>query len=87
MPTVSSQRRMLPFTLSAAGGLDSEAWTTEPGEVPGAGSASEESLRLLHEAGWTALTVPRGASLTDLWRQADRQRTGAMSGNMTEGRS
>ncbi|MGW0839305.1 DUF58 domain-containing protein [Streptomyces sp. NPDC002787] len=65
--------------------LDSEAWTTEPGEVPGAGGAGEESLRLLHDAGWTALTVPRGASLTDLWRQADQQRTGVMSGSAGEG--
>ncbi|MDG5802668.1 DUF58 domain-containing protein [Streptomyces ossamyceticus] len=69
--------------------LDSETWTRESGEVPAAGgeSAGEESLRLLHEAGWTALGVPRGASLTDLWRQADRQRAGLVSGLGTEGRS
>ncbi|WP_338898766.1 DUF58 domain-containing protein [Streptomyces sp. TG1A-60] len=67
--------------------LDSETWTTEPGEVPGAGGAGEESLRLLREASWTALTVPRGASLTDLWRQAGRQRTGVLSGGGREGRS
>lgn len=67
--------------------LDSETWTTETGEVPDAGSASEESLRLLHEAGWTALTVPRGASLAELWRQADRQRLGVLSGSGMEGRS
>ncbi|MFM9591405.1 DUF58 domain-containing protein [Streptomyces scabiei] len=67
--------------------LDSETWTTETGEVPGAGSASEESLRLLHEAGWTALTVPRGASLAELWRQADRQRLGVLSTSGPEGRS
>jgi uncharacterized protein (DUF58 family) len=67
--------------------LDSETWTTETGEVPGAGSASEESLRLLHEAGWTALTVPRGASLAELWRQADRQRLGVLSTSGQEGRS
>ncbi|MFF5358843.1 DUF58 domain-containing protein [Streptomyces scabiei] len=67
--------------------LDSETWTTEAGEVPGAGSASEESLRLLHEAGWTALTVPRGASLAELWRQADRQRLGVLSTSGLEGRS
>ncbi|CBG73787.1 MULTISPECIES: DUF58 domain-containing protein [Streptomyces] len=67
--------------------LDSETWTTETGQVPGAGSASEESLRLLHEAGWTALTVPRGASLAELWRQADRQRLGVLSTSGPEGRS
>jgi uncharacterized protein (DUF58 family) len=70
--------------------LDSETWTREPGDVlapGGAESAGEESLRLLHEAGWTALSVPRGASLTDLWRQADRQRAGLAAGIGTEGRS
>ncbi|GAB2955193.1 DUF58 domain-containing protein [Streptomyces heilongjiangensis] len=69
--------------------LDSDVWTRESGEPPPAGgeSAGEESLRLLHEAGWTALSVPRGASLTDLWRQADRQRAGLVSGIGTEGRS
>ncbi|WP_159766854.1 DUF58 domain-containing protein [Streptomyces sp. HM190] len=69
--------------------LDSDVWARESGELPPAGgeSAGEESLRLLHEAGWTALSVPRGASLTDLWRQADRQRGGLVSGIGTEGRS
>jgi hypothetical protein len=31
---------------------------------------------MLREAGWTALSVPRGVSLGELWRQADRERTG-----------
>ncbi|CAM5527340.1 hypothetical protein SALBM311S_02230 [Streptomyces alboniger] len=31
---------------------------------------------MLREAGWTALSVPRGAALEDLWRQAERERTG-----------
>ncbi|BBC37212.1 Membrane protein [Streptomyces graminofaciens] len=68
--------------------LDSEVWGRETGDVPGPGaSAGEDSLRGLHEAGWTALSVPRGASLADMWRQADRQRTGAVAGSGAEGRS
>ncbi|WP_398860529.1 DUF58 domain-containing protein [Streptomyces chengmaiensis] len=49
--------------------LDSGAWLT--GEVTG---AVEERLRLLRESGWTALAVPSGASLTELWQLAGRQR-------------
>ncbi|MEV6594809.1 DUF58 domain-containing protein [Streptomyces acidicola] len=71
--------------------LDSDTWGREPTDVPAPGGTnrSEESLRMLQEAGWTALSVPRGAGLADLWRQADRQRTGvtAGSGFGTEGRS
>ncbi|MFJ9587131.1 DUF58 domain-containing protein [Streptomyces acidicola] len=71
--------------------LDSDTWGREPTDVPAPGGTnrSEESLRMLQEAGWTALSVPRGAGLADLWRQADRQRTGvtASSGFGTEGRS
>ncbi|MFF4208305.1 DUF58 domain-containing protein [Streptomyces sp. NPDC001796] len=67
--------------------LDSDTWGHEPTDVPGPGDRSGERLRLLREAGWTAVPVPRGVSLTELWREADRQRTdvGALSG--TEGRS
>ncbi|MBA2811926.1 DUF58 domain-containing protein [Streptomyces sp. KM273126] len=71
--------------------LDSDTWGREPTDVPAPGGTnrSEESLRMLQEAGWTALSVPRGAGLADVWRQADRQRTGvtADSGFGTEGRS
>ncbi|MFE2810065.1 DUF58 domain-containing protein [Streptomyces nigra] len=57
--------------------LDSETWTREATDVPGALSGRhEERLRLLREAGWTALGVPRGASLEDMWRQGDRERSG-----------
>ncbi|MGW2055085.1 DUF58 domain-containing protein [Streptomyces sp. NPDC001840] len=51
--------------------LDSTGWT--PG--PGADSQVEERLRQLREAGWTALAVPSGAALPELWRQAARQRS------------
>ncbi|MFE9121072.1 DUF58 domain-containing protein [Streptomyces sp. NPDC007172] len=58
--------------------LDSVLWTRggpERGPV-------EERLRLLREAGWTALAVRPGDALPDLWRQAGRERTnaGAASG-------
>ncbi|MFD0314397.1 DUF58 domain-containing protein [Streptomyces flavalbus] len=55
--------------------LDSENWAREPAETPQAFHRSEERLRLLREAGWTVVSVPRGATLSDLWRQADRERT------------
>ncbi|MEK0101121.1 DUF58 domain-containing protein, partial [Streptomyces sp. A475] len=62
--------------------LDSETGTR------GAPSARcEERLRMLREAGGSALAVPPGASLTDLWRDADRHRasTGAESGPAVTG--
>lgn len=71
--------------------LDSDTWGREPTDVPAPGGTnrSEGTLRMLHEAGWTALSVPRGAALADLWRQADRQRTGVTAGGVVgrEGRS
>ncbi|GAA2263638.1 membrane protein [Streptomyces ruber] len=72
--------------------LDSEVWGHDPSEVPAPGAAGrgEKTVRMLHEAGWTAVSVPRGASLPDVWRQADRERATvtALSGaGATEGRS
>ncbi|MGR6969907.1 DUF58 domain-containing protein [Streptomyces cynarae] len=67
--------------------LDSDDWGREPTDVPGPGDRSGERLRLLREAGWTAVPVPRGVSLTELWREADRQRTGVGALSGTEGRS
>ncbi|MER6095466.1 DUF58 domain-containing protein [Streptomyces sp. NPDC001728] len=46
--------------------LDSGTWLTG-GAVAG---AVEARVRQLREAGWTALPVPPGARLTDLWQQA-----------------
>ncbi|MEU4036916.1 DUF58 domain-containing protein [Streptomyces collinus] len=62
--------------------LDPATWTREATDVPGPGERPAERLRMLREAGWTALGVPRGASLNELWRQADRERSGltAVSG-------
>ncbi|MEU2772300.1 DUF58 domain-containing protein [Streptomyces sp. NPDC007162] len=55
--------------------LDPDTWVREPTDVPAPGNAHEERLRMLREAGWTAVGVPRGASLAELWRQADRERS------------
>ncbi|MFB0619863.1 DUF58 domain-containing protein [Streptomyces sp. AGS-58] len=62
--------------------LDPDTWTRETTDVPRPGGAHGERLRMLREAGWTALSVPRGASLDGLWRRADRERSGlaAVSG-------
>ncbi|MGW3957528.1 DUF58 domain-containing protein [Streptomyces sp. NPDC004752] len=62
--------------------LDPDTWVREPTDVPGPGNGHADGLRLLREAGWTTVSVPRGASLGELWRQADHERTGvaALSG-------
>lgn len=54
--------------------LDGDAWLREATDVPGPAAVHGESLRMLREVGWTAVSVPRGASLNDLWRQADHDR-------------
>ncbi|MCF3131743.1 DUF58 domain-containing protein [Streptomyces olivochromogenes] len=59
--------------------LDPDAWMREPTDVPGPNSQHGERLRMLREAGWTAVSVPRGASLNELWRQADRERSGLVA--------
>ncbi|GGY84253.1 membrane protein [Streptomyces olivaceoviridis] len=56
--------------------LDPDTWTREATDVPRPGDRHAERLRMLREAGWTALSVPRGASPDELWRQADRERSG-----------
>jgi hypothetical protein len=65
--------------------LDSDTWVREPSDVPGPLDGSEERLRMLREAGWTTLGVPRAASLDDLWRQADRERRGLAAASGGEG--
>ncbi|MGW6396918.1 DUF58 domain-containing protein [Streptomyces sp. NPDC055134] len=62
--------------------LDSGTWTRgAPSE------RCEERLRMLREAGWSALAVPPGTSLTELWRDTDRRRvaTGAEGGPAVAG--
>ncbi|MGK9458728.1 DUF58 domain-containing protein [Streptomyces sp. G6] len=65
--------------------LDPQSWAREPVGAPGPLDRSEERLRMLREAGWTAVHVPRGASLEDLWRLADRERTGLATASGGEG--
>ncbi|MBH5334405.1 DUF58 domain-containing protein [Streptomyces pactum] len=48
--------------------LDHPAWSQ--GGPAGAGQRTEERLRVLREAGWTALAVGPGVPLAHLWRQA-----------------
>jgi hypothetical protein len=50
--------------------LDSTGWTQD---ATGPAGHVEERLRVLREAGWTALAVTLGASLPDLWRQAAQE--------------
>ncbi|MDI3387128.1 DUF58 domain-containing protein [Streptomyces sp. B-S-A8] len=57
--------------------LDGRAWTRTPGGGPS--GPFEERLRQLREAGWTAIGVPPGADLAQLWREADRHSAGAGS--------
>lgn len=63
--------------------LDSGSWLTG-GAVAG---AVEERLRQLREAGWTALAVPPGAALAELWQQAGGMRAESTAGDTWGGRS
>ncbi|MGW8745794.1 DUF58 domain-containing protein [Streptomyces sp. NPDC055794] len=65
--------------------LDGGAWAREPADVPGPLDGSEERLRMLREAGWTAVGVPYGATLEELWRLADRERTAVAAATGGEG--
>ncbi|MFD4577051.1 DUF58 domain-containing protein [Streptomyces sp. NPDC058417] len=69
--------------------LDGDGWGREPQREPIGGSrpmkGQEERLRLLREAGWTAVSVPRGASAAEMWRQADRERSGVVTPGGTRG--
>ncbi|MEU8676698.1 DUF58 domain-containing protein [Streptomyces sp. NPDC048560] len=51
--------------------VDSEGWARGGDGTPPASVAAR--LRLLREAGWTAVAVPPGTRLTQLWQQAGRQ--------------
>ncbi len=65
--------------------LDADSWAREPVGAAGPLDRSEERLRMLREAGWTAVNVPRGAPLEELWRLADRERTGLATASGGEG--
>ena len=58
--------------------------------VPQTGPLSQQeeetaALGMLRDAGWTVVSVPRGAALSEVWRQADRERTGTGSGPLPAG--
>ncbi|MEU8959815.1 DUF58 domain-containing protein [Streptomyces sp. NPDC048518] len=55
--------------------LDGAAWAQGPGTRPS--DAGQARVRMLREAGWTALAVAPGARLEELWQQADHARTSA----------
>ncbi|MFJ9036310.1 DUF58 domain-containing protein [Streptomyces sp. NPDC102406] len=63
--------------------MDSASWVQGPGAPVSRQCA--ERLRMLQEAGWTAVVVPAGASVVDVWRQADRERTGTSVPSVTGG--
>ncbi|MBK6011868.1 DUF58 domain-containing protein [Streptomyces sp. MBT53] len=65
--------------------LDSSGWVRESTDVPDAENEQEERLRMLRDAGWTAVGVPRGASLTELWQRADQERNGITAAGLGEG--
>ncbi|MER6718721.1 DUF58 domain-containing protein [Streptomyces halstedii] len=58
--------------------LDSAAWGR--GDEARASGAADDRLRTLREAGWTAVAVPPGAALTDVWQQAGEAHSGALPG-------
>ncbi|MFJ4693477.1 DUF58 domain-containing protein [Streptomyces sp. NPDC088766] len=66
--------------------LDGDSWVREPNDVPHPMNRHQERLRMLREAGWTAVSVPRGAPLDELWRQADRERSGVVTAGGPSGR-
>ncbi|MFD5662648.1 DUF58 domain-containing protein, partial [Streptomyces hirsutus] len=65
--------------------LDSGAWLREPSGASGPSDGVGERSRMLREAGWTVVSVPRGASLEEQWRLADRERSGLVAASGGEG--
>ncbi|MFD3735463.1 DUF58 domain-containing protein [Streptomyces sp. NPDC058632] len=65
--------------------LDSGTWTREPADASGPSDGGGERSRMLREAGWTVVGVPRGASLEEQWRLADRERSGLVAASGGEG--
>ncbi|MCP3817364.1 DUF58 domain-containing protein [Streptomyces sp. A3M-1-3] len=62
--------------------LDSESWMH--GSAAAVSGPVEKRLRLLREVGWTAVSVPPGASFADVWRQAgSASLSSAVAGGLT----
>ncbi|MGW1077166.1 DUF58 domain-containing protein [Streptomyces sp. NPDC002537] len=58
--------------------LDRSAWPYDGrAHAPRARHGIEQRLRVLREAGWTALAVTQGAALADLWRMAGAPEAGS----------
>ncbi|MGW0789379.1 DUF58 domain-containing protein [Streptomyces sp. NPDC002911] len=57
--------------------LDGDDWARGGAAAPPA--PASDRLRLLREAGWTAMAVPPGAELARLWQQAGQGESGAQS--------
>jgi len=56
------------------GGTDGTA-SPEGAESPANADSTERAVRMLREAGWTVVEVQPGATLPELWQQADRYRS------------
>ncbi|MBQ0829951.1 DUF58 domain-containing protein [Streptomyces tagetis] len=65
--------------------LDRAEWRGEPAPAT-APDGDGEPPRLLREAGWTVVGVPRGTPLAELWRRADRERGGLTPAAGEDGR-
>ncbi|MCL2734366.1 MAG: DUF58 domain-containing protein, partial [Actinomycetia bacterium] len=64
------------LTREAAGRFDvPEAALTDPADP----DTTEHAVQMLREAGWTVVAVGPGQPLAELWRQADRYRSGEES--------
>ncbi|MFF3843935.1 DUF58 domain-containing protein [Streptomyces sp. NPDC002328] len=65
--------------------LDGDSWVREPNEAPATMNRTQERLRMLREAGWTAVSVSRGVPLTEVWQLADQERSGVVTVGGTSG--
>ena len=54
--------------------LDPATWSSAAPAGTAPSAVCQARLRQLREAGWTALAVPFGAKVADMWQQADRMR-------------
>lgn len=72
---------------SAVWGASGRGGVAPTGAATGGRAALEERLVRLRDAGWTAVAVPPGAALPELWRQVAGERNGAPAPAGTTGLS